>query len=274
MFFAALGIIELIFLGVFFLLLVLGTAFDRHGKEDPKWWIFGIGFIAVAIWFWPEFTFFGDAVVKGTDGKPDTTRVVLWEAVTAWSFWKPVGAYLAAGLVYSILEFVLDIRRSARFYSDEWKRYLTNTRQVPVLDDDGKPMSQVVKGQFGNEAKEAVTRQKSYGEYYANVREKGAESADFNKALEYSKHFISQYCFKNRIIELQLNETDKVTVEPRVNRIELAEHIGAWTFLWPAYLVSLIIGDLLTEVFNAIAEFFATISGRFVRFSFSNVFKF
>lgn len=274
MFFAALGIFELIFLGVFFLLLVLGTAFDRHGKEDPKWWIFGVGFIAVAIWFWPEFTFFGDAVVKGTDGKPDTTRVVLWEAVTAWSFWKPVGAYLLAGLVYSILEFVLDIRRSARFYADEWKRHLTRTRAVPVLDEAGKPTMRTVTDRHGNETKEPAQREKSYGEYYANVKEKGAESADFNKALEFSKEFISSYRFKNRIIELQINEDDRVTVEPRVNRIELAEHVGAWTFMWPAYLVSLIIGDLLTEVFNAIADFLATISGRFVRFSFANVFKF
>ena len=58
-FFGALGVLELIFVGAFFLLLVVGASFDRRGREAPKWYIFGLGFLAVGAYYWPDFTFTG-----------------------------------------------------------------------------------------------------------------------------------------------------------------------------------------------------------------------
>ena len=220
----ALGWIELTFFAVLFLLLVLGTAYDRNGLESPKWYIFGAGFVIVAGYFWKDWTF-------GS----------VWDGLTSWMFWKPVVIYLGVGLVYSLVEFLLDIRRSVRFYAAKWKTHLAS---------------------------------RDTAELYREVGEKGALSAKFNEVLEMSKSFINNYTFRNRIIQIVLDKNTRVTPVPHVNRVELAEHIGAWTFFWPFYLISLIIGDLLTEVFRTIADFLAHISGRLVRLSFANVFKF
>jgi hypothetical protein len=85
-FFGALGVLELIFVGAFFLLLVVGASFDRRGREGPKWYIFGLGFLVIAAYYSPSFTLAG-----------------VWSTVTSWTFWQPVGTYLLAGLAYSLV---------------------------------------------------------------------------------------------------------------------------------------------------------------------------
>ncbi len=269
-----LGLWELIFLGVFFILMIVGTSFDRAGQESPKWYILGVGFIAIAAYYWK-----------------DLSMSSLWVTLSSWAFWKPIVVYLAIGLVYSLLEFVLDVRRSARNYAEDWKNHMASEVQVNVLNADGTPVMKPkldrrgqpvlaierVNNALGTEREvpvmENVTKNTTYAEGYRIVAEQGAESSRFNEVNAQTKSFLANYRFRNSIIEIQL-AADKIGVEPRVNRLELAEHIGAWTFLWPAYAFSLIIGDLLTEVFRSIADFLATISGRFVRMSFANVFKF
>lgn len=266
----AFGWIEWTFLAVFFLLMILGTAYDRSGLESPKWYVFGVGFVVIASWYWK-----------------DLSVSSIWVLLSSWAFWKPIVVYFSIGLVYSMLEFFLDVRRSARQYSSEWQKHLSTGVRVDVLNEDGtvkmQPKFRMERGEqipvminehnVQSQKLEPVTKPETYAEGYAVVKEKGAASARFNEVNEQTKSFVNNYHFKNRIIEIQL-AADKIGVEPRVNRLELAEHIGAWTFLWPAYLVSLIIGDLLTEVFKSIADFLAHISGRFVKLSFANVFKF
>lgn len=262
----AFGWVEWIFLCVFFLLMILGTSFDRSGMESPKWYVLGVGFVAIAIYYWK-----------------DLSVSSLWVLLSSWAFWKPVVIYFAIGLIYSMLEFFLDVRRSARQYAAEWQKHLNTEVRANVLNEDGSikkvPRTEMRRGeviQITNERGEPVmdneTRITTYAEGYTIVKQKGAASARFNEVNKQTKDFLGGYRFKNRIIEIQLAE--HIGVEPRVNRLQLAEHIGAWTFLWPAYLVSLIIGDLLTEVFRTIADFLTHISGRFVKLSFANVFKF
>lgn len=252
MFFAALGFVELSFLAVFFLLLVVGVTFDRRGREDQKWWIFGIGAVAVAGWYWKSWTLDG-----------------AWAEVTSWEFWKPVGYYLLFGLGYSILEFFLDIRRSATSYADLWAKHLTKTVTMNVLNADGTP--KITGDEMIGRSGRPTTIEVPYAELYAEIKEKGAGSAKFNTVLRMSEDFINRNTYSRRIVGLKL--TAGVEIEPQVNRLELAEHISAWTFLWPAYAVSLILGDFLTEVFRVISDVLVNISGRFVRMSFANVFK-
>lgn len=249
-----LGLLELLFVSVFFLLLIVGVTFDRRGKEDVKWWIFGVGLMILAVWQWSSWSFGG-----------------IWEAVKTVEFWSPIGYYLLAGLVYSALEFFLDIRRSARFYAAEWQQHLKAGEQVPVLGEDGEPVVTKKGDRFNSD--QVQTTRRSNSEVYDEVKAKGANSGLFNTAMKLTSEFVGRYHFKHRIIELKIG-TDKISVEPRVNKIELADHISAWTFLWPAYAVSLILGDLVVEVFNFIASVLAKISGQFVKLSFANVFKF
>ena len=60
---------------------------------------------------------------------------------------------------------------------------------------------------------------------------------------------------------------------PVINRKELAEFIGCWMLFWPAYAVSLLLGDLLTEVCSRLADLLTVLSGRLVRRAFSKVFN-
>jgi hypothetical protein len=280
-FLASLGWFEIAFFAILFIALTFGTLFDRAGREGPKWYILGVGFIAFVGYYWKDFTF-------GS----------LWQLALTWAFWKPVVIYLGIGLVYSGLEFFLDIRRSARYYADQWRRHLAKGQTFPKLDGVGVPIRGLKLDSQGKPVMatspnpkagrhspdepatitepvmEVLTRQGTIGESYTIVAKDGAASGEFNRVNQWSKDFIGQYQFRNRIIGLVLSDEDKVTVEPKVNRVELAEHIGAWTFLWPTYAMSLICGRLLTEAFRLAADFFAWVSGRFVRLSFKNVFKF
>lgn len=245
----ALGLFEIIFFAVFFILMAIGVTLDRRGREEPKWYIFGIGLVIVVAWFWSDFTFLG-----------------LWDTVRTWTFWEPVAAYLGAGLVYSILEFVLDVRRSARKYKALWNNNLTRHIDVKQLDADGKPMSQETRN-----GKQWVVKSLSTREVLGDAGD--PSNAQVAKALVESFVSHSSGHQSNGFVQLKVDSTG-LAPEPVINKVELAQHVGAWTFFWPVYAVSLVLGDLLTEVFNWTADVLVKLSGRFVRMSFSDVFKF
>lgn len=218
----ALGALELIALSVFFIMLVIAVTFDRRGVESPKWWVVGGGLALAATYLWWK----------------DWTFGLIWETVSTWQFWKPFVWFLGAGLLYSVLEFMLDVRRSARRFKDLWDKHIDGRREA-----------------------------------YADAKLNGPASADFQKVADSTREFVDRFGNKHALVTIVRGE-DKISVEPKINKVELAESIGAWTFFWPVYAVSLILGDLLTEVFRVIAEFFVKLSGRFVRMSFADVFKF
>lgn len=229
-----LGFLELIFISVFFLLMIIGASLDRRGgQEEAKWVIFVIGLVAVAAWFWKDWTFVG-----------------LYEYVTSAAFWTPVGYYLAAGLVYSVVEFVLDVRRSARSYREQWAEFLTRKNHVRTADGAAQAAH----------ANRDIIAMAATNEYARSV------------AVSEVNNYIHHTNQRNRIVGLD-REPDALQPSPVINKMELSQHLGAWTIFWPFYALSLIFGDLLTEVFNAISTFLVTISGRFVRMSFSDVFK-
>lgn len=235
------GLFESIFFLALIVCLTVGISFDRRGREEPKWYIFGFGLIAVAAWFWKDWTFAG-----------------AWASVCSWTFWEPMLAYLLAGLVYSIIEFILDIRRSAREYKAMWAvaleeqivRLRTESVKKPgFMDEERMPL------------KEALIRCADFP----------AEHQIHSEIKDVIGKFIGRSSRNHAIVEVVRGE---FAPEPKINKVELSEHIGAWTFFWPFYLISLIIGDLLTEVFNILSDFFVSLSGRFVRMSFKDVFKF
>lgn len=267
-----LGLLELMLFAVFFILLVIGTSFDRRGVESPKWYVLGLGFVAMTLYFWPEYTFFGpahvDAVMEGTKVlKAAHDRTVLWPLISSWSFWNPLAMFLGMGIAYSILEFVLEVRRTARKYAADWQQYLRSAVEVKQRDKDGE--LRMVESGLGRRG--WVTKSMTVREVLADREDlSNAKAAD-----ELLESFVSTTNNRKKygFLDLALN-VDKTAPEPKINKLELAESLGAWTFFWPAYMVSLIIGDLLTEVFTWLAEFFISLSGRFVRMSFAGVFKF
>ena len=254
-----LGLFELVFFSVFILLLIIGISFDRRGTEEPKWYIFGIGFIILAAWNWSDWTFFGaatvPAVMEGTKVVSEAhTRVVLWDTIRSWTFWEPTFAYLAAGLVYSIVEFVLSIRRSARYYKKAWEDRLSGSWFRGYKDIDG-----------GGRIEEKITLREALSRAAAGDEAMAANTKDSVES------FIRNTRPADKIVGLEVGPDGAPS--PKVDKVELAEHIGAWTFFWPFYALSLILGDLLTEIFNIVSSFFVHLSGRFVRLTFRDVFK-
>jgi hypothetical protein len=265
-----LALLELIFIAVFFILLVVGASLDRRGNEAPKWYILGIGLAIVAFWFWPHFTFFGPAevaaVMNGTKVVSEAqTRVVLWDVISNWSFWTPLWMFLGVGVVYSIVEFVLEVRRSARQYSKQWADWLSSRADVKQLDAKGDQRSE----ETANGRKQWVTKTLTMREVLADLEDK-SNAAYATEAVE---SFVGRNPTRYGFVELTLNEA-RTAPEPRINKFQLSRAVGAWTFMWPVYAVSLVLGDLLTEIFNWIADILVNLSSRFVRMSFSDVFKF
>jgi hypothetical protein len=125
------------------------------------------------------------------------------------------------------------------------------------------PVSQSTRGLIGDPIMKIMTAREVIAD-----RE---DPANATPAKEFIDGFIANQ--RRRYGFVSLTTSAAGTPEPLIDKLELAESIGVWTFFWPAYAVSLVIGDLLTEVFNVIAEFLVKISGRFVRFSFADVFK-
>ena len=235
------GVWAAVIFGLFFIAMVVGCTFDRHYKESPKWWILGLAVVSAVFWQWDSLSF---------------TWSALMATVFSAAIWLPVAYYLLIGLAYSVLEFVLEVRRSARYWRSTWGAYKTAWAERGSV--------KAAKARDRN-ILDALTQSKV---------EEPTEEASSLKAL--TDEFLNRYSRENnyskRVIGIEKGETGEI--EAKVNRIQLAESIGVWTIFWPFYLFSLIIGDLVTEIFNIAADFLANISGRFVRMSFKDVFKF
>lgn len=276
---AILGIIELIFIGIFFVLMVVGAALDRRHVESPKWWILGLSLAVAIAYFW---------------GKVDFTSV--WTAIGDWSFWKPFFTYIAAGLIYSGLEFILSVRKMARLHNESWNRFINTTQTIFILKEgtshhypgqqmdgrfvtykNGKHIIRLSNATGVDDVREVEMRKVAYREIFKRAAEADATDEDKSRAAELFRTYLdhSEYRlsdFKKDFIEIKLNEATS-EVQPVINRARLSSFIGAWTFLWPAYAVSLILGDFVIEAFRFIGETFSKLGGRFVRAAFSGVFK-
>lgn len=274
-----LGLIELIFLGVFFLLMVIGTALDRRYNESPKWWFLGIAMVIAVIYFW---------------GQTDFSSI--WAAVQSWTFWQPFATYLGAGLIYSVLEFILSVRKMERSHGTSWARFINRIETVYTIKTDSGGEDTVdsswvtKKGDryfitvtrhgnrtHGGEIEREVTRTdtvfrnvfKAAQEVDATAEQKQAAQELLHRYLRGDEYRLSD--LRKDFVQVELSPPFEV--QPVVNRGRLASFIGAWTFLWPAYAVSLILGDFVVEVFRTIGDVFSKIGGRFVRMTFSNTFK-
>lgn len=234
--FLGLGLLELLFVSLLLVALVLGTSLDRSYKSySIKWWV-----AVAAIGVFGVFNF-NTFTVNGLIG-----------SLFSMDFWRPAAVYLGAGLLYSAFEFVITIRRLARETKEAWTR---------LLDEDVRTSDGISGAKI------------AYVKLSTVIQNANAEGGDLSIALAH-KHidsFITSRMFKyDGLLNLKRVGTE---IDTTVDKAVLSRHIGAWTIFWPAYFVSMIIGDLLVEIFNAVAEFFVKLGGRFVRATFADVFK-
>lgn len=268
-----LSFVELIFVGIFFVLMVVGTALDRRYNESPKWWVLGIGIAIAVAYFWSK-----------------TDFSTIWTAVQDWSFWKPLVTYLIAGLVYSVLEFILSVRKMARSHAESWNSFISTKDKVYALTESGESVDGswvtkkgdkhviVARSTRGVEVEKDVTVTTiDYREIFKAAQAVDATEDQKAKAAKLFRAYVGRDEYrlsdlKKDFVQVELN-SETYQVQPIVNRGRLSAFIGAWTFMWPAYAVSLVLGDFMVEVFRAIGNFFSTLGGRFVKLTFDGVFK-
>lgn len=232
-----LGLMEIFFFSAFVLCMLVGITYDRRDRESSKWYVFIFGLLLFTAWGWKDFTSMG---LSG-----------IYEGFTSWAFWTPILYYFGFGLIYSILEFFMNIRRSAKFFTSDWKRML---------------------GENIDASERGVARSFTLQEGLNAIADKSTVFLYKDYVVKAIQRYVDRSQIRNRVVVLRFNRETELP-EPRINKAELAEHVGAWTFFWPFYLLSLVLGDLLTEIFAQVSEFLVTISGRFVRVVFKDVFK-
>lgn len=211
-------------------------------------WYIGAGVVFVGLWL----------VIGTAYDRSDNTSAAMWMAVVAGliivpvimgispaldmffssAFWKNIALYLAAGLVYSwLVEFFFSVRRSSRFYADKWAETVKSDKKLKAyLADPWNSDSEVTRS-----AKESMEK------------------------------FVSYYRNNGKVITVAMS--DDGTITPRTNRRELVNSITAWTILWPAYAISLIVGDLFKQVVEVIVDVTSKLSNGFVRWAFRDTFK-
>lgn len=275
MVFASLAILDIFLMAAFAILMVVGATFDkRNAQTEPKWVFLILGAVVFGMMNWSSWKFFGES----------TSQVVLWDVVRTLTFWSSVGVYLSIGVAYSVLEFGLEIVRSARVYKEEWAAHLKSTITYTPRDEFGNriPIDRTKSASLDNVQKIVI----QIGTLYSKVKNGLWVSGDeggiphdeaTTLAREQTQRFVQlalkDYSYSgSKIIGIRPNE-DMIGVSPYVNVRELSDHVGAWTVLWPAYAASLILGDLFDEVFRGIGRAISGLSSFVVKHSFANVFK-
>lgn len=270
------GLIELIFIGVFFILMVIGTVLDRRYSEGPKWYILGIGLLLVVIYFWNL-----------------TDFSTVWAAVSDWTFWKPFIIYLVAGLAYSVLEFVLTVRKMERAHATDWEAFMNRSYVSLTKDVDGKRIeltdfeirtitkrddgTMFIRGRLNAPDTQVQQTAMPYREIFRQAATDPSDSDRVLRAKELTRSYASHMSglppgYGRSFVQVKFSEETRGPA-PHIDQARLAAHVGAWTFLWPAYAASLLLGDLVYEVFRAVGQLLTKIGGRFLRATFSDTFK-
>jgi hypothetical protein len=170
---------------------------------------------------------------------------ISWKYFLSAPFWKGVGIYLGIGIAYSLLEFWIGIRKAVRYWGREWNSFKENEEAR-------------IRNATSNQASNASKHRRQYEEEDTSTLEQRFVKSASGRGS------------RNALVDVKLDDQKKVV--PVVNRGELSESIACWTIFWPAYAVSLLLGDLFYELCKKFADIVAALSGRVVRRAFSGTF--
>lgn len=158
-----------------------------------------------------------------------------WATFTSASFWVPVGIYLAIGVGYCFIEFFFQVKKESRIWKRNWEHF----RQQETLRRTERP---------------AVSSDKE-----------SPEEAFF------SGRGRSEKLHDSALVRMGLDSNKKPV--PTIDRSALTKGVTVWILFWPAYAISLVLGDLLAQFFRRFADVLASLSTGLVRRMFANTFK-
>jgi len=234
----ALSTIQLFGLIAIFLLFCISAAYDRRGQSAFKWIVL-----------------FGAFIVVGLNVNPTFDLTVIKNTLLSAAFWTPIVVYIGLGLLYSGLEFALAVRKSVSRSSEIWADFLKDTG-----------------ARFGRSLRGESNFKGTNEELIKLGRADNASVENRAIAFEVCQRFIERTSDSRDFIGFETNSTT-ITVEPKIDRFNLSQFIGAWVVFWPFYAISLILGDMLAEIWKTIANVIAKYCGRFVRNAFASAFK-
>lgn len=158
-----------------------------------------------------------------------------WSMFASAAFWKPVGLYLAAGVFYSFFEFFFQVRKESRTWKDRWEYFKTHESKR--------------REQAGPAASE----------------KRSLEEAFFDDNARNGK------LHQSALVRMTVDENKKPV--PVIDRTALTKGVTVWILFWPAYAISLVLGDVLAEFFERFADLLVKLSSGMVRRMFANSFK-
>lgn len=239
------GIFDLVLLILVLGCMSFGIFLDRRGQWGTKWWMLFICTLVLGALYYSHWSVAG-----------------IWAAVTSWEFWKPACYFLIIGVVYSQLEFVINIGRTRRWISGAWQNWLATEVAVKQAGNTGMP--------------ELVAWKK----LLAEAHERGGAFAHFQIVANGIREFVQspgRFASIGKptgdvIVRLKVAD-DKLSIDPSIDRAVMSQCLFAWTVLWPLYAINLLFGDLLVELFSGWARLLARMFDGFVKAAFNDVFK-
>lgn len=239
------GLLEMLIIGVFLLAMIVSVSFDRRGEPAYKW-VFALLGIGGVLFY----------------TRDDWTIQTLADFCLSGAFWIPLLKYLGAGFLYTVIEFVRGVRIAKRDLSAAWERFL----DLSVTDAVG--MSNVKTPRHNRDEDHEYHHKGSVHSLLAKDLDNDPTLSTL--AAECRARFVTQTSCSGLLVKpISVNGQ----IDVKVNKPLVALSVGPWVVFWPFYLFSLIIGDLLAEVFATFADYLSTLGGKYVRMVFKDTFK-
>lgn len=236
--FAAITLLDMA-VGIFLIILMCSAvAFDRQRQSYWRWPVLLL-LVSTGITF------------SGLTFDEKTWKDTLFGLFDNSVLITGAGVYLGLGILYSVAEFAMSVRRTAVRLKGAWSTHIAGRETV------------------GDKPGDRVSMQRR--EMYDDADKNGVESKYIDTVRSMNMNFVSQNRFYREVIAIEANH-DTLKVEPIVDRRRLPAAVGDWVTFWPFFLLNFLLYDLLSEVWNAIATFLATYGQRFVKAVFADVF--
>lgn len=240
--------IEVLFLSLVLILGAIFCSFDRHGEPHFKWVLFCAAIVAGTFIFLP----------KGTS-------IIDW-------YWnlnviENIGKYLGIGLIYALfVEFPTNIRRTMAKFKEHWN-YFLNASDVNEVRDG--------LANFGLMGKEVPVNE------FIKTPNRDIEARFNISQLIDVKHLLfsvfkdrHHHLFRNTsVIEISYDMKTR-EIQTRIVPLDLSTSLGAWMIFWPGYLLSFMVGDFISGLWNTFVSFIRRMTEGLINRYVKSIFKF
>lgn len=148
--------------------------------------------------------------------------------------WWSIGKYLAYGVGYALIEMLAAIVEERKHVATCWNKELNRDNVL-----------------------------------YKYVTRNEGDEHDLSSKV---KMFCSDWNSRYRIVKLTLHPLDRVP-QPSINPTFIQRHVTSWIVLWPAYLLSLLVGRFLDRIVDAVLAGFRWLGNKALGVIFNNTFK-